>query len=160
MSEWVGRVFQLVLHRLQSTCRTHVAAAVPDQLLLPDDCSLDAALEVLEGHLAAGEAVLNIHETGHKENGQKSWTWCSRAQLYTLFRSDKSRGSKVLVRVWAGSLVTSTRYRPSQAAPCGKRSQDLRKKVVAGNRNLDTMMIDAENPYSAGKAESADVSWV
>ena len=46
-----------------------------------------------------GEAVLNIDETGHKENGQKFWTWCFRAQLYTLFRIDKSRGSKVLVAV-------------------------------------------------------------
>jgi transposase len=46
-----------------------------------------------------GEPVLNIDETGHKENGQRFWTWCFRAQLYTLFRIDKSRGSKVLVEV-------------------------------------------------------------
>ncbi len=46
-----------------------------------------------------GEAVLNIDETGHKENGERFWTWCFRAQLYTLFRIDKSRGSKVLVTV-------------------------------------------------------------
>jgi transposase len=46
-----------------------------------------------------GEAVLNIDETGHKENGQKFWTWCFRAAAYTLFRIDKSRGSKVLVEV-------------------------------------------------------------
>jgi transposase len=46
-----------------------------------------------------GEAVLNIDETGHKENGQKFWTWCFRAQIYTLFRIDKSRGSKVVVEV-------------------------------------------------------------
>jgi transposase len=46
-----------------------------------------------------GEAVLNVDETGHKENGQKFWTWCFRAQVYTLFRIDKSRGSKVLVEV-------------------------------------------------------------
>jgi transposase len=46
-----------------------------------------------------GEPVLNIDETGHKENGEKFWTWCFRAGLYTLFRIDKSRGSKVLVEV-------------------------------------------------------------
>jgi transposase len=46
-----------------------------------------------------GEPVLNIDETGHKENGQKFWTWCFRAQLYTLFRIDKSRGSQVLIEV-------------------------------------------------------------
>jgi transposase len=46
-----------------------------------------------------GEAVLNIDETGHKEYRDKFWTWCFRAQLYTLFRIDKSRGSKVLIEV-------------------------------------------------------------
>jgi transposase len=45
------------------------------------------------------EAALNVDETGHKENREKFWTWCFRAQLYTLFRIDKSRGSKVLVEV-------------------------------------------------------------
>jgi transposase len=46
-----------------------------------------------------GEAALNIDETGHKEYREKFWTWCFRAQLYTLFRIDKSRSSKVLVEV-------------------------------------------------------------
>jgi transposase len=46
-----------------------------------------------------GEAVLNVDETGHKENREKFWTWCFRARLYTLFRIDKSRGSKVLIEV-------------------------------------------------------------
>jgi len=45
------------------------------------------------------EAVLNVDETGHKENGEKFWTWCFRAQLFTLFRIDKSRGSEVLLNV-------------------------------------------------------------
>jgi len=43
--------------------------------------------------------TLNIDETGHKENGDRFWTWCFRAEMYTLFRIDKSRGSKVLVDV-------------------------------------------------------------
>ena len=46
-----------------------------------------------------GEATLNVDETGHKENREKFWTWCFRAQHYTLFRIDKSRGSEVLVEV-------------------------------------------------------------
>ena len=45
------------------------------------------------------EQTLNIDETGHKENGDRWWTWCFRAELYTLFRIDKSRGSKVLIDV-------------------------------------------------------------
>jgi hypothetical protein len=45
------------------------------------------------------ENTLNIDETGHKENGQRFWTWCFRAKMYTLFRIDKSRGSKVLIDI-------------------------------------------------------------
>jgi transposase len=45
------------------------------------------------------ENTLNIDETGHKENGERFWTWCFRAEMYTLFRIDKSRGSKVLIDV-------------------------------------------------------------
>ena len=49
--------------------------------------------------LLAEEAVLNVDETGHKENGQRQWTWCFRARLYTLFKIDPSRGSEVLFDV-------------------------------------------------------------
>ena len=42
---------------------------------------------------------LNVDETGHKENGEKLWTWCFRADLYTLFKIDPSRGSEVLIDV-------------------------------------------------------------
>jgi transposase len=45
------------------------------------------------------EPVLNVDETGHRENGQKLWTWVFRAELYVLFKIDKSRGSKVLIDV-------------------------------------------------------------
>lgn len=43
--------------------------------------------------------VLNIDETGHKDNGQRFWTWCFKASMYTLFRIDTSRGSQVLLDV-------------------------------------------------------------
>ena len=45
------------------------------------------------------EPTLNVDETGHKENGDQFWTWCFRAQQYTLFKIDKSRGSDVLIEV-------------------------------------------------------------
>ena len=45
------------------------------------------------------ERTLNIDETGHKENGDKFWTWVFRAELYVLFKIDKSRSSKVLIDV-------------------------------------------------------------
>ncbi len=45
------------------------------------------------------EQMLNVDETGHKDNGDKFWTWVFRADLYVLFKIDKSRGSKVLLDV-------------------------------------------------------------
>lgn len=40
---------------------------------------------------------MNIDETGHKQNGDRFSTWVFKADLYVLFRVDKSRGSKVLI---------------------------------------------------------------
>lgn len=45
------------------------------------------------------ETVLNVDETGHKENGERFWTWVFRADLYVLFKIDESRSSKVLLDV-------------------------------------------------------------
>ena len=42
---------------------------------------------------------LNVDETGHKDNGKAWWTWCFRAELFTLFKIDSSRGSDVLLEV-------------------------------------------------------------
>lgn len=60
--------------------------------------SLDATYEELLGELPRQER-LNVDETGHKENGQRQWTWCFRAPLFTLFKIDPSRGSDVLIEV-------------------------------------------------------------
>ena len=43
------------------------------------------------------ESRLNVDETGHKNNGKRHWTWCFRAELYTLFKIDPSRSSEVLI---------------------------------------------------------------
>jgi hypothetical protein len=60
--------------------------------------ALDAPYEELLHRLPL-EQVLNVDETGHKENGGKFWTWVFRAELYVLFKIDKSRGSQVLLDV-------------------------------------------------------------
>jgi transposase len=46
-----------------------------------------------------GEPVLNVDETGHKNNGKPMWTWCFRASLYTLFKIDPHRSGDVLIEV-------------------------------------------------------------
>ncbi len=46
-----------------------------------------------------GEPLLNVDETGHKDKGQRLWTWCFRASLYTLFKIDPTRSGDVLIEV-------------------------------------------------------------
>jgi transposase len=54
------------------------------------------------------EEVLNVDETGHKNNGNPWWTWCFRAELYALYRIDPQRSAAVLLetlgREFAGVL--------------------------------------------------------
>jgi transposase len=47
--------------------------------------------------LLPDEDFLNVDETGHKRDGRRQWTWCFRAELYTLFKIDPSRGGDVLI---------------------------------------------------------------
>ena len=60
--------------------------------------AMDFAYAQLHGHLPDAPR-LNVDETGHKEKGKPWWTWCFRAELYTLFKIDSSRGSDVLIEV-------------------------------------------------------------
>jgi transposase len=53
--------------------------------------------ELLEG--LPTQAWLNVDETGHKQNGQRMWTWCFHASLYTLFKIDPTRSADVLIAV-------------------------------------------------------------
>jgi transposase len=45
------------------------------------------------------EPQLGIDETGHKDAGQRQWTWCFRARSFILFLIASSRGSDVLEQV-------------------------------------------------------------
>lgn len=56
------------------------------------------------GHGLAAQPRLNVDETGHKDCGNKQWTWCFRAPEYTWFRIDASRGSDVLRKVLGESF--------------------------------------------------------
>jgi transposase len=61
---------------------------------------VSAALEKPYEELLAllpDEAFVNVDETGHKDNGRKWWTWCFRAELYTLYRIDAHRHAEVLM---------------------------------------------------------------
>jgi transposase len=90
--------FSTIRKFLRDVAHVDISRGYLAKLIAKMSESLAAAYAELFERLP-GEAVLNIDETGHKEYREKFWTWCFRAQLYTLFRIDKSRGSKVLIEV-------------------------------------------------------------
>jgi transposase len=51
------------------------------------------------GDQLATQPTLRIDETGHKDNGQRYWTWCFRAEYFTWFHIDPTRSSQVLFDV-------------------------------------------------------------
>src|SRR3954469_21842705 len=53
--------------------------------------------ELIEG--LAQQDCLDVDETGHKDNGEPYWSWCFRAEQFTVFHIDASRGSGVLLDV-------------------------------------------------------------
>jgi transposase len=60
--------------------------------------ALDQPYQELLERLPA-EARLNVDETGHPDRGERWWTWCFRAGLYTLFKIDPTRSGDVLLEV-------------------------------------------------------------
>lgn len=46
-----------------------------------------------------GQVRLNVDETSHKDQGDRMWTWCFRAELFTLFKIDPTRSGDVLIKV-------------------------------------------------------------
>ena len=60
--------------------------------------ALDQPYQELLDKLPA-QSRLNVDETGHPENGERWWTWCFRASLYTLFKIDPTRSGDVLLDV-------------------------------------------------------------
>jgi transposase len=57
--------------------------------------ALDEPYQELLDKLPA-QARLNVDETGHRDQGERWWTWCFRASLYTLFKIDPTRSGDVL----------------------------------------------------------------
>jgi hypothetical protein len=60
--------------------------------------ALERPYEELLDHLP-DQDYLNVDETGHKQNRQRQWIWCFRAELYTLFKIDPTRSGDVLIEV-------------------------------------------------------------
>jgi len=49
--------------------------------------------------LVKSEEVVNVDETGHKDNGNRFWTWCFRGAHHCVFRVADTRSSQILFDV-------------------------------------------------------------
>lgn len=72
-------------------CRGYLA-----KVMVRGSAALEPPVEELRALLPL-QPVLNVDETGHKENGEGLWTWCFRASNFVLFSIQVSRGSDVLM---------------------------------------------------------------
>jgi transposase len=72
-------------------CRGYLA-----KVMARGSAALEPAVEELRA-LLPRQRVLNVDETGHKEQGERMWTWCFRAGNFVLFSIQASRGSDVLM---------------------------------------------------------------
>jgi transposase len=98
------------------------------------------------------EPALHVDETGHKDQGERWWTWCFRAELYTLFKIDPTRSGDVLLEVlgkgFHGVLGCDyfSAYR-RYMRECGVTVQFCLAHLVREVRFLTTLPSAAEQAY-------------
>jgi transposase len=90
--------FSTIRKFLRDVVKVQVSRGYLRTLIAKVSDALEPAFEELLRALPEQD-VVNIDETGHKDNGDRFWTWCFKASMYTLFRIDTSRGSQVLLDV-------------------------------------------------------------
>lgn len=83
---------------LRDVLRVSLSRGQLAKIITKVSAALDAPYQELLQQLPA-QARLNVDETGHPENGERWWTWCFRAGLYTLFKIDPTRSGDVLLDV-------------------------------------------------------------
>lgn len=83
---------------LRDVLRIKVSRGLLMKVIAKVSAALDEPYEEILTRLP-GEAVLNVDETGHKDNGDRWWTWCFHGSLYTLFKIDPRRSGDVLIDV-------------------------------------------------------------
>lgn len=87
--------YSTICHFLRDVVGIRVSRGYLVKLIRRMTTALNGPYRDLLGRLPDQER-LNVDETGHKENGKGLWTWCFRAERFTLFRIAPSRGSDVL----------------------------------------------------------------
>jgi transposase len=90
--------FSTIRKFLRDVVRVTISRGQLARILAKVSQALERPYEGLREDLPA-QAWLNVDETGHKQNGERMWTWCFRASLYTWFKIDPTRSADVLIAV-------------------------------------------------------------
>jgi transposase len=90
--------FSTVRKFLRDVVRVTISRGQLAKVIAKVGTALDGPYQELLDRLP-DEASLNVDETGHKDNGTLMWTWCFRAEMYTLFKIDPHRSADVLIEV-------------------------------------------------------------
>ena len=102
------------------------------------------------------QSSLHIDETGHRENGQKHWTWVFRAPRFTLFQIADHRSADILDRVlgeeFSGTLLADyySAYRAYLATHPRADAQFCLAHLVRDVKFLETLP-GAEDRQFAGE---------
>ena len=83
---------------LRDVVRVTIARGQLAKIITKVSQALEAPYQELLEQLPA-QSRLNVDETGHPNQGERWWTWCFRAGLYTLFKIDPTRSGDVLLAV-------------------------------------------------------------
>jgi transposase len=87
--------FSTIRKYLRDVLRIKVSRGQLSKVVQKVSKALEHAYNQLQNRLAF-EGRLNVDETGHKDNGDKYWTWCFRAEAFVFYTIAGSRGSDVL----------------------------------------------------------------
>ena len=88
--------YSILAEFMADVCGLQVSRGLLAKALQKVSAALAAPYAALCEALPSQER-LNVDETGHPENKQRMWTWAFRAERFTVFHIDPSRGSEVLI---------------------------------------------------------------
>jgi transposase len=90
--------FSTIRKFLRDVVRVTLARSLLAKVIAKVSRALDLPYQELLEQLP-DQSRLNVDETGHKDQGERWWTWCFCAKLYTLFKIDATRSGDVLLDV-------------------------------------------------------------
>ena len=137
---------------LRETYRVNIAAGTLVKLCQKVSRSLHASYDALVQQIPQ-QSALHIDETGHRESGQRFWTWVFRAPQFTLFHIDPTRSAQVLDRLlgpkFSGTLLSDyySAYRHYLATQPQANGQFCLAHLVRDVKFLDTLPDEADRQF-------------